>query len=100
MLIRWVAVALILVTSGCGGSSSSHHAKSGSGDGDGQPKSLKSLIDEDSDKEDKDVIARRQCLGDNHQPKECLGDDDCCQGFYCGKDPEGSSRIKVCIDGG
>jgi hypothetical protein len=98
MLIRWVAVALILVTAGCGGSTQSHPAKSG--DGDGKSASLKSLIDEDSDKEDKDVIARRQCLGDNHQPKECLGDDDCCQGFYCGKDPEGSSRIKVCIDGG
>ena len=99
MLIRWVAVALILVTAGCGGgSSNSRHVKSGGGDG--QSGSLKSLIDEDSDKEDKDVIARRQCLGDNHQPKECLGDDDCCQGFYCGKDPEGSSRIKVCIDGG
>ena len=98
MLIRWVAVALILVTAGCGGSSSSRHAKSGGGDKESG--SLKSLIDEDNDKEDKDVIARRQCLGDNHQPKECLGDDDCCQGFYCGKDPEGSSRIKVCIDGG
>ena len=98
MLIRWVAVALILVTAGCGGSSKSHPAKSGGGEG--ETGSLKSLIDEDNDKEDKDVIARRQCLGDNHQPKECLGDDDCCQGFYCGKDPEGSSRIKVCIDGG
>jgi len=98
MLIRWVAVALILVTAGCGGSSNSRHAKTGGGDGESG--SMKSLIDEDNDKEDKDVIARRQCLGDNHQPKECLADDDCCQGFYCGKDPEGSSRIKVCIDGG
>ena len=98
MLIRWVAVALILVTAGCGGARKSQHAKSGA-DSD-EPKSMKSLIDEDNEKEDKDVLARRQCLGDDHKPKECLGDSDCCQGFYCGKDPEGSSRIKVCIEGG
>ena len=97
MLIRWVAVASILVAVGCAGSHKSDHAKSG---GDEEGGNLKSLIDEDNDREDKDVIARRQCLGDNHKPKECLSDDDCCQGFYCGKDPEGSSRIKVCIDGG
>jgi hypothetical protein len=98
MLIRWVAVALIVVTSGCAGSSNSSHAKSG-GNGEGSG-SLKSLIDEDNDKEDKDVIARSQCVGENHKPKECLGDTDCCPGFYCGKDPEGSSRVKVCIEGG
>lgn len=97
MLIRWVAVALIVVTSGCAGSSKSSHAKSG-GNGE-ESGNLKSLIDEDSDKEDKDVIARSQCLGENHKAKECLSDSDCCQGFYCGKDPEGSSRIKVCIEG-
>jgi len=97
MLIRWVAVALILVVAGCGGSNKSRHPNSG---GEEERGNLKSLIDEDNDKEDKDVIARRQCLGDNHKPKECLSDDDCCQGFYCGKDPEGSPRLKVCIDGG
>jgi hypothetical protein len=97
MLMRWVAVALILVTAGCGSSNKSRRANSG---GDEQGGNMKSLIDEDSEKEDKDVIARRQCLGDNRKPKECMSDDDCCQGFYCGKDPEGSSRIKVCIDGG
>ena len=97
MLIRWVAVALLLVTAGCGGSSKSHHANSG---GDEQSGKMKSLIDEDNDKEDKDVIARRQCLGDSHKPKECLSDEDCCQGFYCGKDPEISPRVKVCIDSG
>jgi hypothetical protein len=97
MLMRWVAVALILATAGCGGSGKSRPAKSGDDEHTG---SLKSLIDEDNDKEDKDVLARRQCLGENSKPKECLGDEDCCQGFYCGKDPEGSSRIRVCIEGG
>ena len=96
MLIRWVAVALIVVTADCGGSNKSRHANSGGDEGG----NTKSLIDEDNDKEDKDVIARRQCLGENRKPKECLSDEDCCQGFYCGKDPEGSSRIKVCIEGG
>ncbi len=98
MLMRWVAVALIVLVAGCGGSSKSRQAKSG-GDEEGSG-SLKSLIDEDSDREDKDVLARRQCLGDDHKPKECLSDEDCCQGFYCGKDPEGSTRIKVCIESG
>jgi hypothetical protein len=97
MLIRWVAVALILLTAGCGGSNKSRSAKTG---GDEEGGNLSSLIDEEADKEDKDVIARRQCLGDNRKPKECLGDDDCCQGFYCGKDPEVSPRVKVCIDSG
>ncbi len=96
MQIRWVAVALVLIAAGCGGSNKSRSAKTGGEEGG----SLSSLIDEDSDKEDKDVIARRQCLGDGRKPKECLGDDDCCQGFYCGKDPEGNQRIKVCIDSG
>ncbi len=31
---------------------------------------------------------------------ECLSDADCCKGFYCGIDPEGSTRIKTCIFGG
>ncbi len=31
---------------------------------------------------------------------ECLSDKDCCTGFYCGIDPEGSPRIKTCIYGG
>jgi len=96
MLIRTIAVALILVTTGCGGSNKSKSAKTGGED----EVSLKSLIDEDEEQEDKDVIARRQCLGEDRKPKECMSDDDCCQGFYCGKDPEISSRVKVCIDTG
>ena len=97
MLIRWVAVALILISAGCGGANKSRSAKTGGDEEGGSPKSL---IDEDSEQEDKDVLARRQCLGENRKPKECLSDEDCCQGFYCGKDPEGNPRIKVCIDSG
>ncbi len=97
MWYRWVAVAAIIVAAGCGGSNKSRSAKSG---GDAEGTSLSSLIDEKGEQEDKDVIARRQCLGENKKAKECMSDEDCCQGFYCGKDPEVSPRIKVCIDNG
>lgn len=97
MLIRTMAVALILVTAACSGSSKSKPAKTG---GEEESGATKSLIDEDEEKEDKDVLARRQCLGENKKPKECMSDEDCCSGFYCGKDPEGSPRLKVCIDNG
>ena len=95
MWMRWMAVVMILAAAGCGGSKRS--AKNG---GDEEGGSLKSLIDEDNEQEDKDVIARGKCLGDDRKPKECLSDNDCCPGFYCGKDPEVSPRIKVCIDSG
>jgi hypothetical protein len=39
------------------------------------------------------------CTDSSGKPIECLGDEDCCEGFYCGIDPEGSTRIKVCILG-
>jgi hypothetical protein len=39
------------------------------------------------------------CTDSSGEPIQCLGDDDCCEGFYCGIDPEGSTRIKVCIPG-
>ena len=31
---------------------------------------------------------------------ECLSDDDCCDGYYCGKDPERSQRKDYCLPGG
>jgi len=97
MSFRTIAVALILVTAACGSASKPKSAKTG---GEEQSASTKSLIDEDEEKEDKDVLARKQCLGEDHKPKECMSDEDCCQGFYCGKDPEISPRVKVCIDSG
>jgi len=98
MSVRTMAVALILITAACSGSTKSQSAKTG-GEKE-SASSTKSLIDEDEEKEDKEILAGRQCLGENHKPKECLSDEDCCQGFYCGKDPEGSPRLKVCIDNG
>jgi len=97
MSFRTIAVALILVTAACGSASKPKSAKTG---GEEESASTKSLIDEDEEKEDKDVLARKQCLGEDHKPKECMSDEDCCSGFYCGKDPEISPRVKVCIDSG
>jgi hypothetical protein len=41
-----------------------------------------------------------ECLDENDNPIECDSDADCCEGFYCGLDPEGSTRIKTCVYGG
>jgi hypothetical protein len=41
-----------------------------------------------------------ECLDEQGEPIECLSDADCCEGFYCGIDPEGSTRIKTCVYGG
>ena len=40
------------------------------------------------------------CTDPSGEPLECLSDEDCCEGFYCGIDPQGSTRIKTCLDGG
>jgi hypothetical protein len=31
---------------------------------------------------------------------ECLSSDDCCEGYYCGKDPQRSHRKDYCLPGG
>jgi hypothetical protein len=31
---------------------------------------------------------------------ECMSSDDCCEGYYCGKDPERSPRKDYCLPGG
>ncbi len=41
-----------------------------------------------------------ECLDENDNPIECESDKDCCEGFYCGLDPQGSTRIKTCVYGG
>ena len=40
------------------------------------------------------------CVDSENEPVKCESDKDCCQGFYCGLDPEGSTRIKTCVYGG
>ena len=40
------------------------------------------------------------CTDEAGEKIECDSDADCCDGFYCGLDPEGSTRIKTCVYGG
>lgn len=40
------------------------------------------------------------CLDQQGNQQECRGDSDCCKNFYCGLDPEGNTRVKVCLYGG
>jgi hypothetical protein len=40
------------------------------------------------------------CVDSDNKPVQCDSDKDCCPGFYCGLDPEGSTRLKSCIYGG
>jgi len=40
------------------------------------------------------------CLNAQGNVQECMDDRDCCKDFYCGIDPDGSTRIKVCLYGG
>ena len=47
--------------------------------------------------------APQECLDEQGEPVQCESDEECsgCQGnFYCGLDPQGSTRQKVCIFGG
>jgi hypothetical protein len=43
--------------------------------------------------------APEKCTDSSGEPLECMSDSDCCEGFYCGIDPEGSTRIKTCLLG-
>ena len=40
------------------------------------------------------------CLDQQGNVQECTSDGDCCKNFYCGIDPDGSARQKVCLYGG
>jgi hypothetical protein len=40
------------------------------------------------------------CLDQQGNIQECLSDTDCCKNYYCGIDPDGSARQKVCLYGG
>ncbi len=48
----------------------------------------------------RDLPAGPQCVDAQGKIQECMTDKDCCPNFYCGIDPDGSTRIKVCIYGG
>jgi hypothetical protein len=62
-------------------------ADSGEGAGDGEEPSKK-------------LPPGPSCLDQQGNIQECLSDTDCCKHFYCGIDPDGSTRQKVCLFGG
>ncbi|MBN2196097.1 MAG: hypothetical protein JW751_24990 [Polyangiaceae bacterium] len=37
------------------------------------------------------------CVDENNEPIQCEDNSECCEGFECGYDPEGSERIKTCL---
>ncbi len=94
MTIRQLGFVCALLVTGCGAAAKSQAAQSG-----GVDTTLSSLIDDNAEKEDKAIIAHSQCMGDNNKPKECESDNECCGGFYCGRDPQISDVIKVCMSG-
>ena len=95
MRLRYVVVVFLCTAAGCAASTKSSAARTGADDD-----SSSSLIDENAENEDNAVIARSRCLGDENKPKQCESDNDCCPGYYCGRDPQVSDVIKICMSGG
>ncbi len=73
-----------------------------------EPKSESVLGDEDplfaeesaGSAKKSDAPAVPECLDAEGYEIECLKNSDCCPGFYCGYDPEGSQRVKTCLYSG
>lgn len=91
MTNRLIGAFALVAVQACSGS---HTKVANSAEGH---EDLSSLIDDKAENEDKAILERRKCLGDSDKPKECESDDDCCEGFYCGRDPQVSDVLKVCI---
>lgn len=94
MTMRQVGIFFMLVVSGCGAATQPKSART-----EGADTNLSSLIDDKAEQEDKAIIAHSQCMGDDNKPRECESDNECCGGFYCGRDPQISDVIKVCMSG-
>lgn len=92
MTFRLLSAAILLTAEACSVSNRSKPANSADTN-----KDLSSLLDDAAENEDKAILERRQCLGDSGKPKECESNEDCCEGFYCGRDPQVSDVLKVCI---
>jgi hypothetical protein len=105
---RLLVLSLALLLAACGASHKSAK-KASSADGDykewGSENSDSSSSSDEEASEYKDPKQDKlpegpSCLDTKGDVQECLHDADCCKGFYCGIDPTGSSRIKVCLYGG
>lgn len=111
---RLLVLSLALVLASCAARSKSGKRASSSDDSEFKEwgsessessKKADSNADSDGDAEYKDPKQEAlpegpSCLDTKGDVQECLNDSDCCKGFYCGIDPAGSSRIKVCLYGG
>ena len=105
---RLQALSLALLLAACSASSTSSK-KPASADSEfkswGSDSSKSSSKDDEEESESKDLKKEKtaegpSCLDQKGDVMECLHDSDCCRGFYCGIDPTGSPRIKVCLYGG
>jgi hypothetical protein len=105
---RLLVLSLALVLAACAARSKSGKRASSSDDGDFKQwgsQSSEPSKEEDDEPEYKDPKREAlpegpSCLDTKGDVQECLADSDCCKGFYCGIDPAGSPRIKVCLYGG
>ena len=95
MYMRSISLLFLLVAAGCAASAKSQSAQAG---GEGQSQSSLMMKGEPGDEQD--VSGHSQCLDDDNRPLQCERDSDCCAGFYCGRDPQVSDVIKVCISSG
>lgn len=105
---RLLVLSLAFVLAACGAQSKSGK-KASSSDSDfkewGSSGSESASGDQEEESEYKDPKQEAlpegpSCLDGKGDVQECLQDSDCCKGFYCGIDPAGSTRIKVCLYGG
>ena len=94
MTVHQLILFFALAVTGCGAAAKSQSAQTGGAD-----TNLSSLIDDKAEKEDRAIIANSQCTGGGNKPQECESDNECCAGFYCGRDPQISDVIKVCMSG-
>ena len=118
---RLLALTVALLLVGCTHAGQKKVANSGDSDSSSESASTESDKDSDknSDSESKSPKSKSSgdesdvgyakgkklppgpaCQDQQGNVQECMSDGDCCKNFYCGFDPDGSARQKVCLFGG
>lgn len=125
---RLLTVLVVVLFAGCASSGSGKHASnahdsdlsssfkssdsdstdsdSANSESDSDAKSNAKSGDDSVDADDVSYAKKQQlppgpaCLDQSGSVQECMSDTDCCKNFYCGIDPTGSPRQKVCLYGG
>ncbi len=80
---------LVLLVVACGGGQRPADSPDGEDDGS-EWKGVENIQQET-------VTEVPTCVDENNEPIECEENSECCEGFECGYDPEGSTRIKTCL---